>query len=121
MKFKFLTKLYLVFALTFFIFIGSTMADSNIISRDEAWTKIKAGALLVDVRTPDEYQTHLEGAINIPYDNVRERLAEFGEDKNKVIVLYCKSGKRSGIAQEVLKDSGFTNVFNAGGYADLEK
>ena len=96
------------------------VADDMKISKDEAWKKIRSGALLVDVRSPEEYQTHVEGAVNIPYDNVKERLAEFGEDKNREIVLYCKSGRRAGIAKTVLTGNGYTHVFNAGGYSDLE-
>jgi len=108
-------------AIPFFIFsIGNASANDGFISKEDALNKINAGALLVDVRTPEEYKTHIEGAINIPHDQVEERLQEFGENKDRVIVVYCKSGGRSGRAQAILKEAGFKNVFNAGGYSDLK-
>ena len=82
--------------------------------------KIKAGALIVDVRTPEEYSTgHYPGALNIPVDDVETRLAEFGEDKGKEIIVYCKSGRRSGKAKGILEAKGFKNVMNAGGFTDM--
>ena len=91
------------------------------ITPDVAWQQIRAGALLVDVRSPEEFAAgHLEGALNIPHDVIAARLAEFGQDKTKQIVLYCRSGRRSGIARDALIANGFTAVVNAGGYEDLK-
>jgi phage shock protein E len=110
-----------ILTLSLIMFLGVTaMADDSKISKDDAWKKVKAGALFVDVRTPEEYAIHHEGAINIPYDSVKDRIAEFGTDKEKEIVLYCKSGRRAGVAKSVLNEAGFTKVFNAGGYTDLQ-
>ena len=76
---------------------------------------VKNGALLVDVRTPGEYQTgHIEGAINIPVSEVESRLKEFG-DKEQNIVVYCRSGARSGRARSMLLSQGFKKVYNLGG------
>ena len=81
---------------------------------------IAAGALLVDVRTPKEYEAgHLDGAINIPHDQTAERLAEYGADKTRSIVVYCRSGRRSGVATKVLTENGFTAVHNGGGYEGI--
>lgn len=81
------------------------------------WELIADGALLVDVRTPKEFSAgHLEGAINISHDQTLERLAEYGDDKSRSIVVYCRSGRRSGIAEGLLEEHGFTNVHNGGGY-----
>jgi phage shock protein E len=81
---------------------------------------IDEGATLVDVRTDFEYREgHLPGALNIPHDQITSRLNELPSDKARPVVLYCRSGRRSGIAQKALADRGFTNVINAGGYADL--
>lgn len=88
---------------------------------DQAASKIKAGAILIDVRTPKEFdQGHVHGAILIPYDLIPSRLGEFPADKAKEIIVYCKSGQRSGVAQEMLEVAGYTQVFNAGGYEDLK-
>lgn len=78
-------------------------------------------ALLVDVRSAEEFDlAHLQGAINIPHDQVEGQLAKFGTDKTRPIVVYCRSGKRAGLAQEALIKHGYSKVFNAGGYADLK-
>ena len=87
---------------------------------EKAWTMINGGALLVDVRTADEYAAgHLDEAIHIPVDEVKQRIAEFGEDKNRAIVVYCKRGIRSGRAADMLIEHGYTNVHNGGGYSSL--
>lgn len=82
--------------------------------------KIKQGATVVDVRTPQEYATgHYEGATNIPLQDLQGRLTELG-DKQKAIVVYCASGMRSAQAAKVLAAAGFTDVTNAGGLGNLK-
>lgn len=86
------------------------------------WELIAQGALLVDVRSQAEFDAgHLEGALLIPHTDVAARLSEFGPDKDRSIVLYCRSGNRAGIAEKVLAAHGFTNIHNAGGYEALMK
>lgn len=88
----------------------------------EGKQKILKGGLLVDVRTPLEFDTgHVAGAINIPLDQLAQRLSDFGADKNREIVLYCKSGARAGMAQQALASAGYTRVFNSGGFSDWQK
>jgi phage shock protein E len=83
--------------------------------------KIKDGAKIVDVRTPAEFADgHHPGAINIPLAEIPNRLAEFGA-KDKPIVVYCRSGNRSGQALRLLQEAGYTNVTNAGGLKDMPK
>lgn len=85
-----------------------------------AWKMINDGALLVDVRSPGEFKDgHLSGAKLIPVGEVASRIAEFGDDKDRQIVVYCKRGARAAKAESVLRENGFTNVFNGGGYSDL--
>lgn len=68
------------------------------------------GALLVDVRTPEEYaEGHAEGAINLPYDQIVKGTYPTG-DKNAKIYVYCRSGKRAGIALDALKQAGYANA-----------
>lgn len=65
--------------------------------------------LVLDVRTPGEFaEGHIDGAINIPYDQLHARLADVPRDKD--IVLYCRTGRRSDIAAGVLLDNGYTRV-----------
>ncbi|RMG44854.1 MAG: rhodanese-like domain-containing protein [Candidatus Dadabacteria bacterium] len=90
------------------------------VAADEAWNKIQHGALLVDVRTPKEFQSgHIEGAVNIPHTEITKKIAELEKNKEREIVLYCRSGKRAGKALEALKQLGYQHVVNAGGYRDL--
>ena len=85
-----------------------------------AWDAIAAGAPVIDVRTAEEFrQGHLPDAVNIPYDEIGSRVSELPSDRSRTIVLYCRSGRRSGIAKQTLEGVGFTNAINAGGYDAL--
>jgi rhodanese-related sulfurtransferase/uncharacterized damage-inducible protein DinB len=89
---------------------------------EEAWKAIRAGALLVDVRSPAEYaQGHLEGAMLLPHDQIASRASELGSDKDRQIVLYCRTGNRSKQAKESLEKLGYTHVMNAGAYESLKQ
>lgn len=96
--------------------------DSNTPSTEvQAWALIEQGALLIDVRTPQEYnQGHLENALLIPHNQLADRIGELGDDKTREIVLYCRSGGRAGKAEAILRQQGFNNVLNAGGYQDMK-
>ena len=64
---------------------------------------------VLDVRTPQEYaEGHVPGAVNVPYDQLASRLAEVPKDKD--VVLYCRTGRRTGIAAEVLAANGYTRL-----------
>ena len=85
-----------------------------------AWAAIDNGALLVDVRSPSEFNAdHLPGALNIDHEEIVARAAELG-DKDRVIIVYCWSGRRSGLAKDWLTKKGFTNVTNAGGLKGMQ-
>ncbi len=74
---------------------------------------IRGGAFLVDVRTPEEFSSgSVSGAVNIPLDRLEARINEFKDKKN--IVVFCRSGNRSGQAKSILKRHGFDNVVNGG-------
>lgn len=86
---------------------------------------IASGAVVVDVRTPDEFaQGHLPQAKNIPIEDFAQRIAEVdalaGNDKTKPIVVHCASGKRSSKAKQQLEAAGYTQVVNGGGFDDLQ-
>ena len=64
---------------------------------------------VLDVRTPEEFASgHVPGAVNIPYDQVPSRLAEIPKDKE--VVLYCRSGRRAGLAAAELEKAGYTDL-----------
>ncbi len=81
--------------------------------------KIKAGAVIVDVRSEDEFADEsYPKALNIPVGELSVRASEIGP-KDKPIVLYCASGARSAMGARILKSMGFTDVVNAGGLYDM--
>ncbi|MDA0147409.1 rhodanese-like domain-containing protein [Vibrio sp. LaRot3] len=85
---------------------------------EQGWQLIEQGALLVDVRTPQEFeQGHLKNALNYPLSDLDKHFANI--NKNTLIVLYCRSGNRSGQAYDYLTKQGFTNLYNAGGYQEM--
>ncbi|MBL4869095.1 MAG: rhodanese-like domain-containing protein [Pseudomonadales bacterium] len=70
----------------------------------------------IDVRSDQEYaESHLPGAIHIPFDTVMEKVSVLTSDKNAEIYLYCRSGHRAGIALKSMQAMGYTNVKNIGG------
>lgn len=81
-----------------------------------------AQSLWIDVRTAEEYQAgHLEGAVHLPYDEIEQKITELKLAKDTEIQLYCRSGRRSGIALETLRAMGFSKVTNAGAYEQLKQ
>lgn len=73
---------------------------------------------LVDVRRPDEFATgHLIGSLNIPVQELAERMSEIPSDKPAV--LYCRTGNRSGSAAQILHNAGYPDVYNIGGFSEL--
>lgn len=107
-----------IFLLALLGLLGCASADTP--PPEEVRKRISAGATVVDVRTKDEFESgHLDGALNVPHTELEARVSEFGEDKAAPIVVYCRSGRRSGVAKEVLETHGYTNVTNGGGYSDL--
>lgn len=80
-----------------------------------------AQSLWIDVRTAEEFQAgHLEGAINIPYDEIEQKIEAISTYKTADIQLYCRSGRRSAIALESLRSLGYSNATNAGAYEQLK-
>ena len=81
--------------------------DSNV-----AMELIEDNAVIIDVRSNDEYNTgHIKDSINIPVDNI----ATVNYDKDTVIIVYCASGMRSATAADSLVNAGYTNVYNLDG------
>ena len=86
----------------------------NTIAPDKARALVDDGAHLVDVRTPAEFASgHIEGAVNIPVDQIGGRLDEIGKP-DETVVVYCRSGARSARAKRTLEQAGFADVHNLG-------
>ena len=77
------------------------------------------GYIILDTRTQEEYDDeHIPGAILIPYDEVTEKAEGVLTDKDQLILVYCRSGRRSKIAAEALAELGYTNIKEFGGIID---
>lgn len=118
-----LSRFGALIALLFVTAIGlsspSIAAEQDI---ETAWKMIDNGAMIVDVRTPEEFaQGHLANAINIPFENIAAEFAKRNIDKATDVVLYCRSGRRSDIAQMSLIEQGYTHTYNGGGYQTLSQ
>lgn len=80
---------------------------------EEAKQLQNEGAILLDVRSPQEYREgHLDGAISIPEYDLKKEIKTIIPDNNKNIVVYCSSGGRSKKAQKILNKLGYQNVYN---------
>ena len=123
--FKFRYKSSIVYVLSFiFVLLLSNFVIAG--SGDEAaaklaWPMIESGALLVDVRSAEEFSDgHLEGAVRIDWDNYDALIAAIGEDKNRQVVFYCRSGNRAGKSITELSSKGYNNIYNATGLDALK-
>ena len=75
--------------------------------------------IILDTREQDEYdEGHIPGAILVPYTEIENKAEEMLPDKDKLILVYCRSGRRSKIAAESLAKLGYTNVKEFGGIID---
>ena len=80
---------------------------------------MQQGAQIVDVRTKAEFNGgHIRGSVNIPLNNLSNHYASL--KKNKPIITCCASGVRSAQAKSILKENGFTEVCNGGGWMSLK-
>jgi len=77
------------------------------------------GYIILDVRTQEEYdQGHIPGAILISHEEIAEKAEDVLTDKDQLILVYCRSGRRSKIAAEALVELGYTNIKEFGGIID---
>lgn len=80
---------------------------------------VKNGAQIIDVRTPAEFKNgHIKNAKNIPLQSLNQNLSKIS--KNKPVITCCASGARSAAAKNVLENSGFSEVYNGGGWMSLQ-
>ena len=75
--------------------------------------------VILDVREQDEYdEGHIEGALLLPYTEIEKRAKEELPEKEQLILVYCRSGRRSAIAAKSLTEMGYTNIKDFGGIID---
>lgn len=89
-------------------------------NNNEELNNIINNAYLVDVRTPAEFaEGNVPGSVNIPLDQVQNQLLKFKNHEN--IVVFCRSGNRSGQAKAILEQYGLTNVVNGGTWQQVKQ
>ncbi|MBE6944383.1 MAG: rhodanese-like domain-containing protein [Ruminococcaceae bacterium] len=77
------------------------------------------GYVILDTRTQEEYaESRIPGAILIPHDEITEKAEAVLTDKDQLILVYCRSGRRSKLAAEALVELGYTNIKEFGGIID---
>ena len=97
-----------------------TMAGADLQAIEDDAQK-KETIMVVDVRSPEEYAAgHVTFAINMPIDTFKDNISKLDAWKDKSVVLYCNSGKKSGEAAKILVDNGFKDVTNADGVKKYE-
>ncbi len=101
---KMLKTLLLQILLILAVLLPAVHADENISGKKP---------VIVDVRTEAEWAAgHLDGAVLIPYERIGDEIAKVTSDKKELIYLYCRSGRRTGIAEKTLKNAGYENLIN---------
>lgn len=99
---------------------GKTISYTNISPKDALGViKGDSKAVLIDVRTPEEFQViRIPGSVLIPDYEIEEKIADAVPDKDTTVIVYCRSGNRSRTAAKKLIDMGYTRVFDLGGIID---
>lgn len=94
-----------------------SMKRAGLISTKEAQEYLRNGAMLIDVRSMNEFESgHILQAYNMPLDRVEMVAPAAVKDKSKVLLLHCSTGVRSNIAKKKLEALGYKKVFNLGSY-----
>lgn len=106
---------YIMIAIAISLALGYLLAKRlHTVGGSEAHRLVAEGARLVDVRTAREFATgHIPGAVNIPVQELGRRIGEL-DAKERPIVVYCRSGKRSGSAARILRRAGYSEVHDLG-------
>lgn len=94
--------------------VGPAAIEPQALVERIAWAD--ASLVVLDVRTPEEFAAgHVPGAVNIPHTELAARIAELSGARDKDIVVYCRTGKRSGEALGILGKAGFTRLYRLEG------
>lgn len=122
-------KYYIIGGLLVFLLVIAACTKENekyevkLINASEAKTMIDENAeeFILDVRTREEYnEKHIKNAINMPLSVISESIESVVSDKDALILVYCKSGKRAETAAITLMEMGYTNVYSFGSIDNWE-
>jgi len=108
-------KIKNLIALVFCVFTTTILAGETLqISQQELLEALKVpnnDIVLLDVRSEDEYNHgHLAGAINVSHNAVEDNLTQLAQYKDSTVVVYCRSGRRAGVAEDILSSNGFNSL-----------
>ena len=118
----------ILFLLTAMLLVGCGQANQN--NQEVVYMNItvqeakqimdrEEGYIILDTRTQAEYdEGHIPGAIVVPHDEITDRAEEELPDKDQLLLVYCRSGRRSKLAAEALVELGYTNIKEFGGIID---
>ena len=121
-------KKLVLFFLTAMLLVGCGQANQN--NQEVVYMNItvqeakqimdrEEGYIILDTRTQAEYdEGHIPGAIVVPHDEITDRAEEELPDKDQLLLVYCRSGRRSKLAAEALVELGYTNIKEFGGIID---
>ena len=124
---NFLLPLLIVIFVPILFLLGGCGASERpvttyeVISQEEALSYMvnDSDSIILDVRTEEEFSSgHIKNAILIPYDEIEAKSDLVLTDKERLILVYCRSGRRSKIAAEKLVELGYSNVKEFGGIID---
>ncbi|MDR2670667.1 MAG: rhodanese-like domain-containing protein [Oscillospiraceae bacterium] len=102
-----------------FAVLNNLETRQDTIKAEQALADVMNGALIIDVRTQEEYdEEHITGSLHIPVDEIESRLAAEVPDRQSELIFYCKAGARAQAAMEKAQQLGYQNVFNLGGLSD---
>lgn len=117
-------KLFVIFV-CLFMFYGCSenvdepkkeVANVNRITCADVNGLVNEGAILIDVRTSEEYNTdHIENAINVNSETIKYTIKKYVDDYNTPVIVYCQSGRRSAKSADILVNLGYTKVYDMGG------
>lgn len=105
-----LTTIVISSTIASLVFAGQT-AEMSQVQLIKHLSTPASEVVVLDVRSKKEFdQGHIEGAINISHDQVKENLAKLTQYKDKTVVVYCRSGRRAGVAETILAENGFNKL-----------
>ncbi|WP_299019299.1 rhodanese-like domain-containing protein [uncultured Photobacterium sp.] len=107
-----------------FSFLFAFSAQAEVVTPEQFWQEFQqyppGQPLIIDVRTNEEFITgHLPQAINIPHQDI-SKLTTFAKDKTQPIFIYCRSGRRSEIAENAIAELGYKHIYNGESYETLQ-
>ena len=120
---KWLLLLLVAAGLAIWLVAGRSRAEGSYVSISQEEAKkimeTEENYIILDVRTHEEFQTgHIPGAVCFPLDQVAEKAGEVIPDQDMLYLVYCRSGRRSKEASQILAQLGYTNIREFGGILD---